>query len=249
LRTKRFLIPVLTLFALLGAAQASAAPNRSGPGRGHAGTGHAGKRHGTTTTSGPGGGNGSGTPTTSGSGGGPGTTTTSGSGGGGNSSTGGAGVGGTSSASSTPSDPTVPGNRAKIIHGVAYAPSDAPIQVQRAIWAGNQIRHKPYVYGGGHGVWNDSGYDCSGSVSYVLHAAGLLKTAMDSPGFESWGQSGLGQWITVYTNPAHAFVEIAGIRFDTSAEDDPNPPPGSGPRWRPLMHRAPDFQARHPGNL
>jgi hypothetical protein len=122
---------------------------------------------------------------------------------------------------STPARPTVPGVKAKIIHGVAYAPSFAPIQVKEAIWAGNKIRSKPYIYGGGHGQWNDAGYDCSGSVSYVLHAAGLLKASMDSSDYESWGRQGLGQWITVYTNPSHAFVQIAGIRFDTSAEDDP----------------------------
>ena len=162
---------------------------------------------------------------------------------------GGAGIGAPRTRASTPAHPIVQGTRAKIIHGVAYAPSYAPIQVQRVIWAGNKIRTKPYIYGGGHGVWNDVGYDCSGSVSYVLHAAGLLKTSMDSTGFESWGERGLGQWITVYTNPAHAFIQVAGIRFDTSAEDDPNPPPGTGPRWRPLMHGAPGFEARHPVNL
>jgi len=150
---------------------------------------------------------------------------------------------------STPAQPVVQGDVAKIIKGVAYAPSDAPIQVKRAIWAGNKIRLKPYIYGGGHGQWNDAGYDCSGSVSYVLHAAGLLKVSMDSSDFESWDQKGLGQWITVYTNPAHAFVEIAGIRFDTSAEDDPSPPPGTGPRWRPLMDGTAGFQARHPAEL
>ena len=74
-----------------------------------------------------------------------------------------------------PAAPACQGFKAKVINGLAYAPSYAPIQVQRAIWAGNQIRHKPYIYGGGHGVWNASGYDCSGSVSYVLHAAGLIK--------------------------------------------------------------------------
>ena len=120
----------------------------------------------------------------------------------------------------------MPGSRAKIIKGVAYAPSLAPRQVQEIIWAGNQIRTKPYVYGGGHGVWKDFGYDCSGSVSYVLHAARLLKTSMDSTGFESWGQSGKGQWVTVYTNPGHAFIQVAGIRFDTSAEGDPQPASG-----------------------
>ncbi len=163
--------------------------------------------------------------------------------------TGGAGVGAPPEAPSTPDHPTVPGDVAKIINGVAYAPSYAPMQVKQAIWAGNQIRHKPYTYGGGHGTWKDAGYDCSGSVSYVLHAAKLLKTSMDSSEFESWGHTGLGQWITVYTNPAHAFVEIAGIRLDTSPEGDPNPAPGSGPRWRPVMTNTPGFQARHPSAL
>jgi hypothetical protein len=145
--------------------------------------------------------------------------------------------------------PTVPGTTAQIIHGLAYAPADAPIQVQEAIWAGDRIRLKPYIYGGGHGSFNSPGYDCSGSVSYVLHAAGLLKTSMDSSDFMSWDLRGLGQWITVYTNPAHAFVQIAGIRFDTSAEDDPHPPPGTGPRWRPVMTSTAGFMARHPAGL
>jgi hypothetical protein len=122
----------------------------------------------------------------------------------------------------------------------------APIQVKRAIWAGNRIRHKPYIYGGGHGSFNDRGYDCSGSVSYVLHAAGLIKTPMDSSEFMQWGRRGRGHWITVYTNPAHAFVEIAGIRLDTSAEGDPHPAHGSGPRWRPVMAQTDGFRVRHP---
>ena len=162
---------------------------------------------------------------------------------------GGAGVAPGAAGPSTPFHPVVQGWTARIIHGVAYAPSYAPLAVQRAIWAGDRIRHKPYIYGGGHGAWIAAGYDCSGSVSYVLHAAGLLRTSMDSSGFESWGQSGIGQWITVYTNPAHAFVDIAGIRFDTSAEDDPHPPPGSGPRWRPVMNRTSGYMARHPAGL
>jgi cell wall-associated NlpC family hydrolase len=140
----------------------------------------------------------------------------------------------------------VAGAVGKIIHGVAYAPSLAPIQVQRAIWAGNAIRHKPYIYGGGHGSFIDAGYDCSGSVSFVLHAAGLLSSPLDSSSFMSWGRSGVGQWMTIYTNPGHAFIEIAGIRFDTSAEGDPNPAPGSGPHWRPLMAGTAGFMARHP---
>jgi cell wall-associated NlpC family hydrolase len=159
---------------------------------------------------------------------------------------GGAGMSGPTEAPSTPEHPTVPGNTAKIIKGVAYAPSYAPMAVKKAIWAGNQIRLKPYAVGGGHGRFKDDAYDCSGAVSYVLHAAGLLKTSEDSGEMESWGQRGAGDWITVYTNPGHAFVEIAGIRFDTSAEQDPNPPSGSGPRWRPLMTSTDGFMARHP---
>jgi hypothetical protein len=172
-------------------------------------------------------------------------------------SSGGAGLGapaGTSStapstAPSTPAHPTVPGLKPKIIHGIAYAPSLAPIQVQRAIWAGNAIRLKPYVYGGGHAKWRDVGYDCSGSVSYVLHAAGLLRVSHDSSDFMTWGQSGLGQWITVYTNPGHAFVEIAGIRLDTSSEGDPRAASGSGPRWRSLLNDTSSYMERHPVNF
>jgi hypothetical protein len=162
---------------------------------------------------------------------------------------GGAGIGAPATAPSTLAHPTVVGDTAKIVNGVAYAPSYAPIQVQEAIWAGNQIRNKPYIYGGGHGRWNDAGYDCSGSVSYVLHAAGLLKTSEASGEMESWGQQGVGQWITVYANGGHAFMEIAGIRFDTSAEQDPNPPSGTGPRWRPVMDSTSGFMARHPADL
>jgi hypothetical protein len=122
----------------------------------------------------------------------------------------------------------------------------APIQIQRAIWAGNKIRKKPYIFGGGHAAFKSAGYDCSGSVSYVLHAAGLLKRPDDSSDFMGWGQRGLGEWITVYTNPGHAFIEIAGIRLDTSAEADPHPPKGTGPRWRPLWRHPSGFMARHP---
>jgi hypothetical protein len=147
---------------------------------------------------------------------------------------------------STPAHPTVQGYVGKIIKGVAYAPSLAPIQVQKAIWAGNQIRHTPYIWGGGHGSFKARGYDCSGATSFVLHAAGLLKTPMDSSDLMHWGQRGIGRWITVYTNPGHAFIEIAGVRFDTSAEADPHPARGSGPRWRPLFAHPSGFMARHP---
>jgi hypothetical protein len=188
---------------------------------------------GTTTTT-----SGSGTPTSG--------TPTSGSS---TAGTGGAGVGAPQTAPSTPQHPTVPGATAKIINGVAYAPAFAPKQVQQIIWAGNQIRHKPYVFGGGHGVWRDAGYDCSGSVSYVLHAAGLIKTSMDSSQFENWGDSGLGQWVTVFANPGHAFLEVAGIRLDTSSEGDRTPVPGTGPRWHSLLRSTGAFQPRHPTNF
>jgi len=160
--------------------------------------------------------------------------------------TGGTGIGAPPAAPSTSSQPTVAGWKGKIVNGVAYAPSYAPLRIQKAIWAGNKIRHKPYIWGGGHGAFAAAGYDCSGSVSYVLHAAGLLKTPFDSSDFMGWGQSGLGKWITVYTNPSHAFVQIAGIRLDTSAEGDPHPATGSGPRWRPTMRSTGGFMARHP---
>ena len=163
--------------------------------------------------------------------------------------TGGAGLGAPAGAPSTLEHPTVPGTMAKVIKGVAYAPSWAPMQVKKAIWAGNQIRLKPYAVGGGHGKWHDAAYDCSGAVSFVLHAAGLLKTSEDSGEMESWGSKGLGQWITVYTNPGHAFVEIAGIRLDTSREGDPHPASGTGPRWRPVMDSTSGYLARHPSDL
>jgi hypothetical protein len=165
-------------------------------------------------------------------------------------SSGGAGLDPSVSTVSTPLDPTVPGVDAKIIRGVAYAPAEAPLVVQEAIWAGNVIRKKPYWFGGGHGKFQDGGYDCSGSVSYVLHAAGMVKISMDSGTFMSWGQRGLGQWITVYTNPGHAFVEIAGIRLDTSAEGQSRPlagtASGTGPRWRPLLKDTSGYTRRHP---
>src|SRR5215212_6572604 len=86
-------------------------------------------------------------------------------------------------------------------NGLAVAPSSAPDEVKAIVDAGNRIATEPYKYGGGHGRWNDTGYDCSGSVSYVLHAAGLLSRALDSPGFMSYGERGRGSWITIRSNP------------------------------------------------
>lgn len=144
--------------------------------------------------------------------------------------------------------PTVPGAVAQIVDGMAYAPQDAPPAVQQAIWATNAIIGLPYRYGGGHRVgFTDTGYDCSGTVSYALHGAGLVKTPLDSSDFMRWGQRGAGQWITVWTNPGHAYMTIAGIRLDTSSAGDPSGL--KGPRWRPLARSSRGFRARHPAGL
>jgi hypothetical protein len=127
--------------------------------------------------------------------------------------------------------------------GLAVAPSSAPDEVQAIIEAGNAIATKPYKYGGGHSRWNDRGYDCSGSVSYVLHAAGLLDQALDSSGFMSWGERGRGTWITIRANPGHAYMIVAGLRFDTSARSR------TGTRWSEQMRSASGFRGRHPDGL
>ena len=116
-------------------------------------------------------------------------------------------------------------------NGKAVAPANAPKRVRKAINAANRIRKKPYVYGGGHRSFKSRGYDCSGAVSYVLHAAGVLKRPMPSGPMARWGVRGRGDWITVYANRGHAFVVVAGLRFDTSSAGDPRDQ-GTGPRWR-----------------
>jgi cell wall-associated NlpC family hydrolase len=139
---------------------------------------------------------------------------------------------------------TIPGTRAKVgPDGQALAPTDAPDQVKYAIWAGNQLQDKPYEYGGGHQDFVDTGYDCSGTVSYALHGAGLLDTPMDSSDLEGWGEEGPGQWITVYTNPGHAYMVVAGLRLDTSRAGDPRGQ--NGPRWRKRMRDNSAYDARH----
>jgi peptidoglycan hydrolase-like protein with peptidoglycan-binding domain len=124
--------------------------------------------------------------------------------------------------------------------GQAVAPPSAPDEVRAIIDAGNLIATKPYKYGGGHARWNDTGYDCSGSVSYVLHAAGLLSRARDSTGFMSFGEAGRGTWITIRSNPSHAYMIVAGLRFDTSARSR------TGSRWSEQMRSASGFRGRHP---
>jgi hypothetical protein len=143
-----------------------------------------------------------------------------------------------------------PPKKATVVNGRAIAPANAPDKVKKVIDAANQIVEKHYRYGGGHAKFNDSAYDCSGSVSYALHGAGLLDEPMDSSGFMSWARSGAGKWITVYANSGHAFMMVAGLRFDTGYRDEwgakHGAAPGSGPRWG--KKRTTDgFVARHPG--
>ena len=128
--------------------------------------------------------------------------------------------------------------------GLAVPPVGAPAEVVAAITAANKIVGKPYKYGGGHAKVEDRGYDCSGTVSYALIGAGLLKTPLDSSSFMRWGDAGAGEWITVYTNPGHAFAVIAGLRLDTSAAGDPSG--DKGPRWRPALRSTRGYRARHP---
>jgi cell wall-associated NlpC family hydrolase len=137
-----------------------------------------------------------------------------------------AGTGGTAPPHAK-SSATVPGARARIVHGRAIAPASAPPAVQQVIAAANRISDRPYKWGGGHGAWASSGYDCSGSVSYALHGGGFLDSPMDSGGLRRWGVHGRGDWITVYTNRSHAYAVIAGLRWDTSG----NRRGVSGPRW------------------
>jgi len=144
--------------------------------------------------------------------------------------------------------PTVPGLVAQINNGVAYAPEQAPDAVKQAIWAANSIVGLPYRLGGGHRLaFTDSAYDCSGTVSFALHGASLLARPRDSSSFLRFGQAGKGAWITVYTNPSHAFAVIAGLRLDTSAAGDPSGL--SGPRWRPNLRSTRGYRARHPVGL
>jgi hypothetical protein len=148
-----------------------------------------------------------------------------------------------------PERPTVPGTVAvRLANGYAAAPADAPLQVQQAIWAANEIIGKPYKYGGGHARIADTGYDCSGTVSYALHGAGLLETPLPSGDFMRWGDRGKGSWITVYANRGHAFVVIAGLRLDTSAAGERRSS-GKGPRWRTTPRGGRGFRSTHPAGF
>ena len=128
-------------------------------------------------------------------------------------------------------------------NGVALPPLDAPEEVKQIIEAGNIIARSPYKWGGGHGKWIDDGYDCSGSVSFALAAAGLLGGPLASGPLMNWGEPGRGKWVTIYTHPGHVFMEVAGIRFDTSNARV------TGSRWGNDMRSTSGFVARHPPGL
>jgi peptidoglycan hydrolase CwlO-like protein len=136
-----------------------------------------------------------------------------------------------------------PAGRATIdSSGDAIPPSNAPLAVRAAIEAANQIDDLPYIWGGGHGSFTSSGYDCSGSVSFMLHGGGFLSSPLDSTGLEVWGESGGGNWITVFANSGHAWAYVAGLRWDTGGPDG-----GNGPRWSTVMRDdTSSFVARHP---
>jgi hypothetical protein len=163
-------------------------------------------------------------------------------------------TGGVQFGAPAPAPIVTPGSAATLLpDGTAAAPADAPIEVQNAIFAANRLVNKPYKYGGGHAKVEDSGYDCSGTVSYALHHAGLLAAPLPSGPFMRWGVKGPGQWISVYANYGHAYAIIAGLRLDTSAAGV-----GAritrryakalerGPRWRPTVRSARGYRVRHP---
>jgi cell wall-associated NlpC family hydrolase len=140
------------------------------------------------------------------------------------------------------SDIPAPAGRAALVDGEAIPPANAPLAVRAVIEAANQINDRPYVWGGGHGSFESSGYDCSGAISYALHGGGLLSSPLDSSGFQVWGSPGGGSWITVFANSGHAWAMIAGLRWDTGG-----PGGGNGPRWSTIMRSdASSYVARHP---
>jgi hypothetical protein len=156
---------------------------------------------------------------------------------------GGTSVSGSDGSSTASTNPSC--GDAKIVHGKAKAPDCAPHRVKEVIWAANDIaKGASYCYGGGHSDFKSSCYDCSGSVSYALHGGHFVKSPMDSSGFYSWGKRGKGDWFTVYTNSGHAFLVVAGLRFDTSMTK------GEGPGWSSKIHQenVRDFKKRQKPN-
>jgi len=139
---------------------------------------------------------------------------------------------------------TAAGSKARLTStGLAIPPANAPAKVRAAIRAGNRIAKKPYKWGGGHARLIDTGYDCSGSVSYALRGGRLMTSAMASTGFMSWGRRGPGRWITIRANAGHVYMTIAGLRFDTSARGI------GGSRWTAQMRSPRGYVATHPTGL
>jgi cell wall-associated NlpC family hydrolase len=154
------------------------------------------------------------------------------------------GSGGAAYVAPPPPSRVVPGAKATITpDGFAVPPASAPEVVKNVIAAGNAIATTPYRWGGGHGSWDDTGYDCSGSVSYALHGGGLLDTALVSGDLAHWGASGPGSWITIYANASHVYMVVAGLRFDTSARSR------TGSRWTSEMRPSDGFAVTHPKGL
>jgi cell wall-associated NlpC family hydrolase len=145
--------------------------------------------------------------------------------------------------------PPPPPEEATLVEGRVIAPASAPRRVKRVIEAANRLVEKPYIYGGGHKPFSnilDSGYDCSGAVSYALYGGRFLRSPLHSGALMDWAEEGPGDWITVYTHPGHAYIVIAGLRFDTSLRDPDAPGPSSGPRWSRTLRESDAFVARHP---
>jgi NlpC/P60 family len=135
----------------------------------------------------------------------------------------------------------IAGETALLRDGYAYAPKNAPPAVIRAIAAGNRLQSKPYKWGGGHAKLNDWGYDCSGTVSYVLREAGLMQGCIPSKAFFRYGKRGEGKWITVYCRNGHVFMTVAGLRLDTGGSGA-----RTGPRWKPQRRSVGGHAMRHP---
>lgn len=144
-------------------------------------------------------------------------------------------------ANSRAGGPTVSGEVAVLKGLIASAPSKAPDAVKNGIWAINTIVRKPYRWGGGHATFNDYGYDCSGTISFFLHGAGLLDQPTPSKALQTWGEPGPGRWITIYARNGHTFAVICGLRLDTTGHRD-----DEGPRWRDWPREPKGFVVRHP---
>jgi hypothetical protein len=155
-----------------------------------------------------------------------------------------------SSGGATFEPPPPPPEEATLVDGRVIAPASAPRRVKRVIAAANRLVEKPYIYGGGHRPYSsrrlDRGYDCSGAVSYALYGGRFLRSPLPSGALMDWGRDGPGRWITVYAHGGHAYVVVAGLRFDTSMRDRDAPGPRSGPRWSRTLRESNAFVARHP---